>query len=191
MLIKFLDGTSREIANLAGANLTRANLTRANLTGADLTRADLADANLAGANLADANLTRADLAGANLYGANLAGADLAGANVAGANGLEQFTVCGEGTLIVYKKLQNNIIATLRIPEAATRINAYGSRKCRAAYAEVIALSDDATVGIGRHDATTRYVVGETVTPDSFDDDKRVECSHGIHFFITRAEAETY
>lgn len=28
-------------------------------------------------------------------------------------------------------------------------------------------------------------------PDKFDPDVRVECSHGIHFFLTREEAETY
>jgi len=30
-----------------------------------------------------------------------------------------------------------------------------------------------------------------VAAESFDDDVRVECSSGIHFFITKAEAETY
>jgi len=38
---------------------------------------------------------------------------------------------------------------------------------------------------------TEYKVGETVKPDSFDDNPFVECTHGIHFFITRQEAEDY
>lgn len=38
---------------------------------------------------------------------------------------------------------------------------------------------------------TAYRVGETVRPDRFDDDRWNECAPGVHFFITRAEAETY
>ena len=36
-----------------------------------------------------------------------------------------------------------------------------------------------------------YKVGETVYPDSFDEDRWNECSNGIHFFMTRREAELY
>src|SRR5580693_2471071 len=66
MLIKFLDGTSLEIANLRYANLSGADL-----SGADLRYANLSGANLSGANLSDANLSGATLSGANLSGANL------------------------------------------------------------------------------------------------------------------------
>ena len=34
-----------------------------------------------------------------------------------------------------------------------------------------------------------YVKGEIVYPDSYDGDRRKECTHGIHFFLDRAEAE--
>lgn len=36
-----------------------------------------------------------------------------------------------------------------------------------------------------------YVVGEVTRPDSFNDDIRIECSNGIHFFITLREAQEY
>jgi hypothetical protein len=36
-----------------------------------------------------------------------------------------------------------------------------------------------------------YKAGEIIHPDKFDDDIRVECANGIHFFITRREAEEY
>jgi len=49
MLVKFLNGTQKEIADLYGANLSRADLSRANLYGADLSRANLSRANLYGA----------------------------------------------------------------------------------------------------------------------------------------------
>jgi hypothetical protein len=38
---------------------------------------------------------------------------------------------------------------------------------------------------------TTYTVGETVTADEWDEDRWNECSHGIHFFITRDEAVMY
>ncbi len=171
MLIKFLDGTSREIADLRDANLWCANFS---------------DANLSGANLSVANLRYANLSGANLSGASLRGADLSDADLSDAKGLESFVIAAEGALIGYKKLQDNTIAKLHIPQAAARVNAYGSRKCRAAYAIVIS-----GTGVSKHEGITKYVPGERVVADKFDPDPRVECSSGIHFFITEQEAKDY
>lgn len=36
-----------------------------------------------------------------------------------------------------------------------------------------------------------YAKGKKMKPDSFDPNPLKECSHGIHFFITKAEAEAY
>jgi hypothetical protein len=38
---------------------------------------------------------------------------------------------------------------------------------------------------------TLYTQGAMVYPDKYDDDIRIECTHGIHFFITKREAEEY
>ena len=38
---------------------------------------------------------------------------------------------------------------------------------------------------------TDYIPGQITKPDSYDDDPRIECSHGIHFFLTRKEAEEW
>ena len=171
MLIKFLDGTEKEIANLYCADLR----------GADLRGANLRGANLYGANLQDANLR-----GANLYGANLYRADLRGAGLQGAAGLEQQCIVPGGYLIGYKKLKGGAIATLRIPEDAERVNAYGSRKCRASYA--ICIEGE---GVDARSGKVEYAPGRLIRPDGFDPDPRLECSHGIHFFITRREAEEY
>ena len=37
----------------------------------------------------------------------------------------------------------------------------------------------------------KYVKGEMVYPDSFDEDRWHECSHGIHFFINKQDAINY
>jgi uncharacterized protein YjbI with pentapeptide repeats len=83
MLIKFLDGSTREMANLSGADLHGANLHGADLRGAYLHGADLRGADLSGADLRGADLRGADLRGVYLHGANLASAMLpGGVNVA-------------------------------------------------------------------------------------------------------------
>ena len=82
-----------------------------------------------------------------------------------------------------------MIVKLVIPADARRVNALGSRKCRAEFADVLEVSSGG-IGYGMHDGT-RYIAGQRVVPDSYDDSDRIECSHGIHFFITREEAEEY
>jgi hypothetical protein len=180
-------------ANLAGANLAGANLAGANLAGANLADANLAGANLAGANLAGANLADAYLAGANLAGANLAGANLAGANLARAKGAElaiaKTRILPEGSLIGWKKCAHGVIVKLRIPEEAKRSHAFG-RKCRAEYVEVLEVHG-AEVGLSLHDGKTAYRAGERVKPDSFDENWQEECSSGIHFYLSRIEAENH
>jgi len=186
-----LQGANLWGANLRGANLRGADLWGANLRGADLWGANLQDADLRGANLQDANLWGANLRGTNLQGANLRGANLQGANLQGANlqgakFLETFVIVAKGVLIGYKKLANGNIAKVRIPQAAARVNAYGSRKCRAAYVTVIS-----GTGVSKHDGVTKYAPKLKVVADQFDPDPRVECSGGIHFFLTEQEAKDY
>jgi hypothetical protein len=148
--------------------------------------ADLRSANLNGAYLRSAYLRNADLRGADLRSANLRGANLSGADLKEAKGLESFVIAAEGTLIGYKKLANGKIAKLRIPQAAARVNAYGSRKCRAAYVIVIS-----GTGVSNHGGETKYAPKCKVVCDKFDPDPRVECSGGIHFFLTEQEAKDY
>lgn len=192
-------------ADLREANLTQASLTRANLTQANLTRADLAEADLTGADLTEADLTEADLKvadlrwadlrGANLVGADLRWADLRWANLRGAKNFDEnlfisyTSICPEGTLIGWKKCEDNIIVKLEIPSEAKRSNATG-RKCRAEYVKVLELLGG-DVGISQHDGKTEYRVGEIVRCDKWDDVRWNECSGGIHFFLTRLEAERY
>ena len=145
-------------------------------------------ADLRSANLRSADLRSADLRSANLYGADLYGADLIdakGTDLA----IAQTRILPDGDLIGWKKCCNDVIVKLRIPEAAKRSHAFG-RKCRAEYAEVLEVigADEAT---SQHDGKTKYRTGETVRPDKFDENWMEECASGIHFFITRAEAESY
>ena len=157
-------------------------------------RANLYGADLYGANLRGADLRGADLYGADLRGANLRGADLRGANLYGAMNIPPFasaqtSITPEGQLIGWKKCKNGLIVKLSIPTDARRSNASG-RKCRAEFADVIeTIGGD--VGISQHDGKTEYRVGARVTCDNWCEDRWQECAGGIHFFITREEAEDY
>jgi hypothetical protein len=160
------------------------------VVGAVKSGANLYRANLSGANLYGANLSGADLSGANLYRANLSGANLYGAKIDDISIARTQITPEEGAFVGWKKLGNDAIAQLVIPHDALRLNAYGSRKCRASKVVVQAIFG-AESGYDNHTGKVLYEVGKEVIPDSFDDNKSVECSNGIHFFMRRAEAEAY
>jgi hypothetical protein len=149
-------------------------LSGANLRGADLLYANLSDANLSDANLSDANLFYANLSGAVL---------------------PCFSVCPEtGPFDAYKKVGNNTILKLRIPARAKRTSSLVGRKCRASEVKVLSVvSGDPAEMWSRHAGNDfTYEVGKTVVPtNGFDDDIRIECAPGIHFFMTLREAQEY
>jgi len=95
----------------------------------------------------------------------------------------------DGDLIGWGKKGGHIVK-LRIPADAKRTASLVGRKCRAEWVDVLEIegADEchSSGGVG-----SVYRVGETVRPDSYDDDIRVECTHGIHFFQTRQEAEEW
>jgi len=173
-------------ADLSGANLRSANLRSANLRSANLSVANLSGANLSGADLSGANLRNANLRSANLWNANLRNANLSGANLKDVRKLF-YQIPQEGELIVWKAVAGGV-CKLRIPPEAKRTATPIGRKCRAEWVEVLEAPEN---GRGLHDSKVIYRAGEVVRPDKYDPDPRVECTHGIHFFQTKEEAEAY
>jgi len=165
---------------LRGADLRGADLRGANLRGANLSKADLCWANLRGA-----DLSKADLCGANLREAELSGANLSEAK------LSDYQIIPEADSFTgWKKLQNDVICKLEIPAEAKRTCSLVGRKCRAEFVRVLE-GDGQSIDPSGEGQVLEYRVGKIVRADSFDDDIRVECSHGIHFFVTRKEAEEF
>ena len=146
------------------------------------------------ANLLDANLSGADLSCAYLSGANLSGADLSGADLSRADGgglvIAKTRILPDGDLIGWKKCCGGKIVKLLIPAAAKRSHAFG-RKCRAEFAKVLEISEGNTA-TSQHSDSFVYKAGETVRPtEPFDENWQDECASGIHFYITRIEAENH
>jgi len=117
--------------------------------------------------------------------ADLRWADLRWADLREAD-LPHFQICPEdGSFVAWKKVRGSILKLL-VPENAKRTSSLVGRKCRAEF--VVVLEGE---GVSTHDDKTVYKVGETVYPDKYNDDIRVECTNGIHFFMTRKEAEEH
>jgi hypothetical protein len=198
-MLKTINNKEYEIkpfANLSEANLYGANLFRANLSGANLFRADLTGANLSEANLYRANLSEANLSEANLYRVDLTGADLTGAD------LPNFQIVPEeGTFIGWKKVKYKglyFILKLEIQNDASRTSTLIGRKCRASKVKVIQATEICLSGLELCTSVTEftclndnyaftYKLNE-IHETEFDPDIRIECTKGIHFFITKKEA---
>ena len=159
---------------------------------ADLRGADLRGADLRGADLGRAKLSCAKLPGADLHGANLSGADLDDTK-----GITDIPLAcpSDGAFIGWKKVSCCLIQLL-IPENAKRCSAT-TQKCRCEFAKVMSIT---RIGDGKelqsventsYTPSITYKVGEMIYPDSFDENRWNECSHGIHFFINKQDAIKY
>ena len=185
-------------------NTIKDTLVEAVKNGANLRGADLYGANLRGADLRGANLYGANLRGADLYGADLYGADLYGADLYGADHVPfiPYSCPSDGSFIGWKKISSyrenyvgKYLVKLQIPDDARRCSA-NSIKCRCDRALVMSITDIETgkavdVITNTNEKECVYKVGEMVYPDSFDENRWNECSHGIHFFINKQSAINY
>ena len=130
---------------------------------------------------------------AHLRNADLSYADLSYADLRGAKNIPELAaaqisiVPGEGSFVGWKKCKNDVIVKLIIGKTAKRSNATG-RKCRAERVKVLEVFG-AEVGVGIYDGNTEYRKGAIVACDTWNEDRWAECGGGIHFYLTRIEAE--
>jgi uncharacterized protein YjbI with pentapeptide repeats len=203
-----LSGADLTGANLFGADLTGSNLSRADLFFADLSSVDLFGADLTGADLTNVNLYHANLTDANLYNANLTDANLTHANLTDADLtgtyltyvdltdtiLDEKEQCRKGIVLTepmigYKKARGGKIITLEMP-IGSKVFSIHNKKRRTNKVKVIDMQGEAELGSIR-DNSFKYHVGDEIEITDFDERYNVECSTGIHFFLTREEAEEY
>lgn len=113
-----------------------------------------------------------------------------------------------GSFIGYKKALSCItpgrhfpvIIKLEIQEDSLRNSACG-RKCRASKVKVLDIYSIKDKNIKYEIAyskfglcsenSLKYEIGKIVEPNSFEEDRWIECAPGIHFFITEEEAINY
>lgn len=114
-------------------------------------------------------------------------------------------LCPEGEFIGYKQVEyedgldtHSLLATLLIPFDAKRVASING-KCRCDKAKVLLLETFEGLSVNNLVGTSmytfadkvKYATGEWVYADKFDDNPLVECSNGIHFFMTKEEAKRY
>ena len=183
-------------ADLRSAVLSSADLRYADLSSADLRYAVLSYADLRYAVLSYADLHYADLRSADLSSAVLSSAVLSSAVLSSAENIPHIHMAcpTDGSFIGWKKVKGYLIK-LEIPSDAKRSSAT-SNKCRCDKAMVLSITNiengESINKIDNDDyAHTEYVVGQMVFPDSWDENRFKECSHGIHFFIDKQDAIYY
>ena len=188
-----LRGSNLNFANLRRADLTSADLSHTNLTSVDLSGANLTDANLSGANLSGANLLETDLRRANLTGTDLICVDLEYADLTDTI-LDEKEQCRKGIVLTepivgYKKASGGKIITLEIPVEA-KVFSINNSKRRTNKVKVIDMQGETELSSIR-DNIFKYHVGDEIDITNFDERYNVECGAGVHFFLTREEAEKY
>lgn len=196
-----LYGARLRFADLSNANLNSADLRNTNLENASIHHANLYNANLCSANLGSADLSYTTLCGADLRNAFLKNANLIHADLFDAKNIPYIPLAcpSEGSFIAWKKVSNykedykgEFLVKLLIPEDAKRISATTS-KCRcdkARVLEITSINNGSTVNeiTNANYSQCIYKVGEFVYSDSFDENRWIECTNGIHFFIDKQEA---
>ena len=181
-------------ATLSGANLSFANLRSTTLYGAVCFGVDFTGASLNGADLRFAALGRSKFRGADLSHTCFSEAGVTMANFEGAH-IDSTTIglhpAPEGDLIGWGK-KDHLIVKMLIPAGVQRSCAT-ARKHRAACVKTLEIADGTRSSVCHHayGRNTIYTVGEFTYPSGWDSDRWHECSRGIHFFLTREEAEQY
>lgn len=180
---------------LIGTNLTNSDISNTRFQDCSLEGAILMCTDMGGANLRYCNLTGANIEGSNLKFANLEYAKLD--NIIYNDETKYFKMrCPqEGAFVAYKKCCDDRIVQLLIPKDAKRTSATWTA-CRCNKAKVLSIkSFDFTQSFTEADSLAAegftYHVGEVLEIKNFNEDRWMDSTVGIHFFMNRDEAIGY
>lgn len=196
--------------DLAGIDFTlssfdRVNFNKANLKGSDVSHVLFKDCTLHGADLRGAKLEcailrYADLTECNIEGANLHCAVLEYAKLDGIISNDETKwfrlYCPEkGAFLGYKKCFNGRLVQLLIPADAKRTSST-MNSCRCNKAKVLTIKsfdykENYKEAWSLVDENFVYRVGEWVSVKDFNEDRWMDSTTGIHFWLTREEAMNY
>lgn len=204
-------------ANLTNSNLSSCCLENAKLDFAYLDYANLKYANLTYASLKSSHLYGAKLSNTIIEYVDFTNSDITEVSFDNAKGnnieYRKGKILSE-SIIGYKKCKSNrkygrfVIVTLEIPKDAIVFSINGD-KCRTNKAKVISINliEDESAEFNRayslssttpininyssKDHYLSYYIGDEINIKNFNCQYNVECSNGIHFFMTKEEAINY
>lgn len=196
--------------DLSGIDFTLSSFRNVDLSGADLSRATVENVLLDGCSVRGAVFRNADMKTASMRCCDMTGCDIRGADLFGAV-LEHAKLDGiisdeetrwfrmhcpkEGAILGYKKCVNDRLVQLLIPADAKRTSAT-LPSCRCSKAKVLTIKsfdsakefDEAWSLV---DENFVYHKGEWVEVLDFNEDRWMDSTTGIHFWMTREEAIRY
>ncbi|MGL6199809.1 MAG: pentapeptide repeat-containing protein [Lachnospiraceae bacterium] len=181
---------------LTGSNLCRSILHHTSFSpGCSLRGANLQDADISGAIFRYCDFSNTNMEGANLHCSTF---EYANMNNIKANEKTRYyrMRCPEtGAFLGYKRCFNDLLVQLLIPADAKRSSGT-SDACRCDKAKVLTIkSFDMKKNVQEAwsvvDENFVYRVGEYVTVTDFNEDRWMESTTGIHFWMTREEAYSY
>lgn len=208
---EFDDNLDLSNIDFSGINFTDAigeniNFSNCNLSNCDFTGSRFEHVNFDSANLQKAILKNCDMRYANFHNADCRGTKFSCTIMECSNhegiiiddATENYRMhCPEkGAFLGYKKCFNDLLVTLLIPADARRVCST-TRPCRCDKAKVINIT---SFDYKEHykeawslcaSTDFKYTLGEYVYPDSFNPDRWMESTHGIHFWMTPEEAIAY
>lgn len=208
---EFDDNLDLSNIDFSGINFTDAigeniNFSNCNLSNCDFTGSRFEHVNFDSANLQKSLLKNCDMRYANFHNADCRGTKFSCTIMECSNhegiiiddATENYRMhCPEkGAFLGYKKCFNDLLVTLLIPADARRVCST-TRPCRCDKAKVINIT---SFDYKEHykeawslcaSTDFKYTLGEYVYPDSFNPDRWMESTHGIHFWMTPEEAIAY
>lgn len=180
---------------LDGVDFEGSTVENALFDGCSMRKANFRNAKMVTASFRYCDMRECNIEGANLYGAVLEFAKLDG--IVSDEGTQWFRLhCPEkGAFLAYKKCVNDRMVQLLVPADAKRTSAT-LPSCRCNKAKVLTIKsfdfkenfDEAWSLV---DENFVYRRGEWVEVKNFNEDRWQDSTTGIHFWLTRAEAEAY
>jgi len=170
------------------------NISAVDFRNVDLSYSEWLDTYVNHVNMPESVFLKANFRKTHIFDVDFSTANMSDINI-------DYTVTGlqdapEGDLVMYGK-KHGWIVTMLIPKEAKRSWAT-TRKLRAEYVKTLEI--DPSRGYTRSrlihsshrsKSIVVYEVGKMTYPDSWDDNRWNECSHGIHGFLDKREAVTW
>lgn len=163
--------------------------------GCTLRGVDFRNADMRCALMRYCDLRGSDISGADLYCANLEYTNLDGVKDDANTKFYRLYCPEKGAFLGYKKCFNGRLVQLLIPADAKRTSAT-ARSCRCNKAKVLTIKsfdfrDRYEEAWSLVDPEFVYKVGEYVEVKDFNEDRWMDSTTGIHFWLTREEAFAY
>ena len=193
----FIDFSWSDFRNIdfRGADFSKSVLDHAKFVEVDFSKSDFTEASLFGTDLRGCNMSETNCDGTVFTSAILIGANLEGLRDTDRTVHFRMACPETGYFFGYKKCFNDRMVKLLIPADSKRCSST-TNACRCEKAITVAIMDKDKTGFYKEatsfvDGDFIYRLGEMSYADSYHEDRWLDSSHGIHFWMTFEEALGY